>query len=603
MSKLPGDEPADRPHLAVPLRPASSRSTGQSAEDRRRRSLLCHDVADDPAGGVALYEALASQDTTGLSADEWADRLEALERMNSRVAAWKSEAIAGFDDALHGVSADLGHRHPRPGDRAAAPGERRWHAGDLRSVADEIALILNLRKPHATARIHTSCELVHNFPATLHALREGWLTERAAFTIVDQLSVLDDLDDLRAAETAVLAWARTHPLTDLKQQCQRETAHRCPAASSRRHQRAHDERSVRMIPDGDGRAVLILDQDAIDAAAVSTSLSRAAARARRNGDPRTTGQLRADIALNRLLPRTRTTPAATSTGTATRAGEPAPAEPGANTTHEPPHRNQRTHTASNSHTHDLTPPMATEPPHDPSTEPPHDRSTEPPDDCRYDPFDGLSTEPPDDCRYDPFDDRGHQPPHERDHESPADRGHESPDLGHEPSREPGQDPFDDGGDEALDNRGYEPFDDAGGDPFGDRDYEPAEDDSAAEHPDDDRADDLGQAAARPDPEVPDDASIGAEAIVVIHATAAEVTALIHGEAATGGEADHHGPIPQSSLRKHLIKALTQGLLPNLPTTPTSPHPGATTRRPRTNTTTATAPHDTRPTNTTTPHDP
>ncbi|MEU0092211.1 DUF222 domain-containing protein [Kribbella sp. NPDC006257] len=125
--------------------------------------------------------------------------------MNSRVAAWKSEAIAGFDDALHGVSADLGHRHPQPGDRPAAPGERRWHAGDLRSVADEIALILNLRKPHATTRIHTSCELVHNFPATLHALREGWLTERAAFTIVDQLSVLDDLDDLRAAETAVLA--------------------------------------------------------------------------------------------------------------------------------------------------------------------------------------------------------------------------------------------------------------------------------------------------------------------------------------------------------------------------------------------------------------
>ncbi|MEU0092210.1 hypothetical protein ABZ004_16495, partial [Kribbella sp. NPDC006257] len=409
-------------------------------------------------------------------------------------------------------------------------------------------------------------------------------------------------------------------MTDLKQECRRETARRCPAASSRRHQRAHDERSVRMVPDGDGRAVLILDQDAIDAAAVSTSLSRAAARARRNGDPRTTGQLRADIALNRLLPRTQRQTPGPVAGTATRAGEPAPAEPGASTTHEPRHRNQRTGTASNSHPHDLKPPtatepphnlkppMATEPPHDPSTEPPHDlkppMATEPPHDPSTEPPHDRSTEPPDDCRYDPFDDRGHQPPHERDHESPADRGHEPPDLGHEPSREPGQDPFDDGGDEALDNRGYEPFGGAGGDPFGDRDYEPAEDDSAAEHPEDDRADDLGQAAARPDPEVPDEASIGAEAMVVIHATAAEVNALINGEPAAGGEADHHGPIPQNSLRKHLIKALTRALLPNLPTTPNSPHPGATTRRPRTSPgTTATAPHDTRPTNTTTPHDP
>jgi hypothetical protein len=94
---------------------------------------------------------------------------------------------------------------------------------------------------------------------------------------------------------------------------------------------------------------------------------------------------------------------------------------------------------------------------------------------------------------------------------------------------------------------------------------------------------LRRAAAGHDPEVADEASIGAEAMVVIHATGAEVDALINGRIATGGEADHHGPIPQSSLRKHLIKALTQGLLPNLPTTPNSPHPGATTRRPRTGT--------------------
>ena len=77
------------------------------------------------------------------------------------------------------------------------------------------------------------------------------------------------------------------------------------------------------------------------------------------------------------------------------------------------------------------------------------------------------------------------------------------------------------------------------------------------------------------------ALIGADATVVIHATGAELQALINGTEGTGGEADHHGPIPQSSLHKHLIKALTHTLLPNLPTTPNSPRPGAATHRPRT----------------------
>ncbi len=78
----------------------------------------------------------------------------------------------------------------------------------------------------------------------------------------------------------------------------------------------------------------------------------------------------------------------------------------------------------------------------------------------------------------------------------------------------------------------------------------------------------------------DEASVGAEALVVIHATGAEIDALINGKIATGGEADHHGPIPQSSLRKHLIKALANTLLPNLPTTPTHTHQGTATHHPR-----------------------
>lgn len=416
MSRRPDDPPTDGPLRAV----------RQTAGRPRLESLLQYDVEDDPADGSLLYGAVVTQSTSQLTADGWLDRLEAIKRVKARLAALEAEAVAGFDDSLAGVSADLGHRYPEPGDRDASPGERRWIAGDLRSVADEVALILSMRRGHATARIHTSCELVHNFPATLYALTEGRLTERAAFTIVSELSVLDDLEDLHAAEAAILDWAGTHPLVDIKKACRREAARRSPDATDKAHQRARDERSVRMYTDDFGRADLVHNHDAVDAAAVMTSLSRAATYRRRQGDPRTMDQLRNDIALDRLLPRTN------RTGNVPAAGVPV----------------------------------------------------------------GDCDQPGDLCDHDSGDNQG-----------TADTALES--------------------------------------------------------------DALNEAAA------------GAEATVVIHATGAEVLALINGEVSTGGEAEHHGPIPQSSLRKHILKALAQVLLPNLPATPNSSRPAAAIHRART----------------------
>ena len=462
MSKRSGDQPSDGP-----LHPL-----GQAPGRPRLQSLLRYDVEDDPGHGASLYEAIVGQDTTQLSSDGWLDRLEAIERIKSRLDALGAEAVAGFDDSLRGVSADLGHRYPVPGDRDATAGERRWVAGDLRSVSDEIALILELRRGNATTRIHRSCELVHNFPATLAALRQGFLTERAAFTIVSELSVLDDFDELRAAEAAILDWAATHPLADIKLACQREAARRSPEATDKAYQRAHDERSVRMYPDGTGRATLVHNQSAPDAAAVITSLTRAAIRRRRLGDPRSLDQLRADIAIDRLLPRTKTT-----------------------------------------------------------TNPP--TSPEPVDDTTHDPAVATAHEPVEDTSYRPTGDTGDGPVDDTGY-GPIDDDHWSAD-----------DP---------------PGDVTGGFSFTDAD-----------------------SAVASDAHVMDHASVGAEATVVIHATGAELLALINGEVSTGGEADHHGPIPQSSLRKYLLKALAQTLLPNLPTTPNNNprRSGAATHRNRT----------------------
>jgi hypothetical protein len=242
---------------------------------------------EDHSRGAALYQALVTQDTSALEDTGWLDRVETITRLEARLAAMKAEAITGYDDTQHGISADLGHTRPEPGDRAATAGERRWHHGQLRSVSDEIGLVLGLHRAAATSRIHSSWELVHNYPATWAALIDGELTERAAFTIVSELSALDDVDDLRAAEAAVLDWARSHPLQRIKQAAQAEAARRDAAATDKSHKRARDDRSVRMLSTEFGTAELIHSQDAADAAAVMTSLSRAALRHRRLGDTRT----------------------------------------------------------------------------------------------------------------------------------------------------------------------------------------------------------------------------------------------------------------------------------------------------------------------------
>ncbi|MGW7680474.1 DUF222 domain-containing protein [Kribbella sp. NPDC054772] len=315
MSECPVESAASRPLAGrAPLTVVPGGAEFSAVRDRLRDDarvaarfglLARGDVPDDPDRGVGLFEAVAFQDTSELNDSGWLDRVEMIGRMEARLAALKASAVAGYEGSLRGVSADLGHRHPEPGDREAEPGERRWVAGDLRSTADELALAWQMHKGAATARIHTSCELVHNFPATLRALEEGDLTERAAFTIVRELSVLDDPAEMAAAEAAVLEWAGENPLQRIKQEAQREAARRSSTARSKAHARAMDERSVRIFPTSDGTAELIHTQDALDAAAVMNSLTRAANRCRRKGDTRTMDQLRADIALSRLLPRSK----------------------------------------------------------------------------------------------------------------------------------------------------------------------------------------------------------------------------------------------------------------------------------------------------------
>lgn len=284
---------------------------------RMTAAVECHGMLGvGDAEGSDLLARLEEQDTRGLADSGWLDRVEAIERVNARLAALRAEAIAAFDDVTRGVSADLGHELPEPADRPARAGERRWHGGLLRSVADEIGLALNLHRGAANARIHRSWELVKNYPATLAALSDGTLTERAAFTIIDELGTLSDDAQAAEAETALLDWARTHPLQRIKQRARREVASRDAAATDRIRRRTIEQRALRLVSDECGTADLVSTHDALAAAAAMTSITRAAIHARRHGDPRSLDQLRADIALSRMLGRADSSPApASSTGT------------------------------------------------------------------------------------------------------------------------------------------------------------------------------------------------------------------------------------------------------------------------------------------------
>jgi hypothetical protein len=261
------------------------------------------DSDPEPIPAADLLDRIEDQDTSGLTEVGWLDRLHALVRVEAHVAALKAATIAAFDDATRGVSADLGHESPEPDDRLSEPAERRWHGGLLRSVSDEVGLVLQVHRSAANVRIAQSWELTHNHPRILAALSDGILTERAAFALIEELSTLNDDSQLRDAESALLDWATKHPLQRIKQAARREVARRDAAALDRIRTRTLSDRSIRMISDNCGSADLISTHDAVHAAAAMSSLTKAAIRLRRDGDPRTLDQLRADIALHRMLGR------------------------------------------------------------------------------------------------------------------------------------------------------------------------------------------------------------------------------------------------------------------------------------------------------------
>ncbi|MEU0090255.1 DUF222 domain-containing protein [Kribbella sp. NPDC006257] len=290
---------------------------------------------------VEMTDALTSVVTAPvatLSTDDLLSELSKIQQLESVLAARKAELMVGVHCTLSGPSADLGHSEPRPGDRLAGPAERRWSGDVLRSVSEEIALVMGAHRRTAARWLNLAALLVDRLPATLDLLRRGGLPVSAAHNIARALAIITD-DRLRAAvEQIVLAWGRRYGWSKIKKIAHREARKVVAEYESLLHAQRQYERTTYTKSHDGGMADLVVSTSAIDITAIMTALTQRCRELQQAGDPRTLDQLRTDLAVHRLLGQDQTTPtttpAATPAPTPTTAPTPA-AAPTPDQTHAP----------------------------------------------------------------------------------------------------------------------------------------------------------------------------------------------------------------------------------------------------------------------------
>ena len=188
--------------------------------------------------------------------------------------------------------------------QAAAPAAEphAWSTSEAarRVLAAELACALRITENATQMLVDTSAMLVKHLPLTLAALSAGDVSWRHAQVVADQASSLPEA--VRAEfEATVLPFALTHSVSRFNRHARvlRERMH--PESIDERHESAVSKRWVAIAPAADGMVWLTAHLPAESAHAIFTRLTDAAEHARREGDPRTIEQLRADAFCGALL--------------------------------------------------------------------------------------------------------------------------------------------------------------------------------------------------------------------------------------------------------------------------------------------------------------
>jgi hypothetical protein len=167
-------------------------------------------------------------------------------------------------------------------------------------AADEFAPLLAMSPVAARERLGTAYSLADRLPGTLLALETGTIDYRRAAAMAEATDPLT-AEQTRRVEDDVLARGDRCTHAAFRQAVRRAVNKADPDGADERRRRAKEDRRVEIRPLDDGMAELRLTLPAELAEAIYDRLTRLARRAAREGDPRTLGQLRADVAAALLL--------------------------------------------------------------------------------------------------------------------------------------------------------------------------------------------------------------------------------------------------------------------------------------------------------------
>jgi hypothetical protein len=238
-------------------------------------------------------------------------RLQALGAQEARQAAAKARAVHELV-CLRAAEA-AGRAGTRGDDRCVADdasGAAGWgppegadgvghlRAGIPESVVDEVMLVENTSRQDAHVLVEVAVMLVEHLPDTLGALEQGRIDPRRARTIARGLSApaRDGADVLvGAVEAAVLPRAGEWSLTGLDRAIRRELTARDPDQAEQRRARQLRSRDVTSRSLGDGIGELRWRDDLATLTAAQQTIDQFAALAKKDGDPRPIGVIRAEV--------------------------------------------------------------------------------------------------------------------------------------------------------------------------------------------------------------------------------------------------------------------------------------------------------------------
>lgn len=248
---------------------------------------------------VRKFRGLLNDGALPADPAEQVELLSALEQLKSAACAVQAESAVALDDVRRSEHEAQGVSTQRQG----------------RGVASEIALARK-ESPHRGQVLLGFAKIAYTeMPHTLRLLKHGHLNEWRAMLLVRETSCLTAeqralVDEQLCADPATLAGLGTRALVNRVTQLAVELD---PAAAARRARQAETDRRVSLRPAPDTMSYLTGLMPVAQGVAAYAALSRDADTMRTQGDPRSRGQLMADLLIARItgteLPEGNTPPA------------------------------------------------------------------------------------------------------------------------------------------------------------------------------------------------------------------------------------------------------------------------------------------------------